>query len=334
MAIKRITVGPFVLRLDKDEVVVVSDRARKTLEEALSRVETPSRIVRLDMAPWEGEGTPSVYEADTYPDGLWAWALFRELPQEVISLADVALCLDIPSWEALREAYVLLAEQTGWRLVHSWKDILPENRVYFTGERHEVDRALRWTLVTDPFCSKDEIIKITGGLTAELDRPPGINLSDLTKKFPTGIVLKPCWGWGSKDVYPFPMGPGCGWMRGHAGVKRDFLSGVLKNGSEELVAKWGNEWLVQPFFPPEPVRAEGRLQFRIWRIFAIRQNLDEPFRLIGGLWNQRPSLKVHGASNTLSGLIVFEEKDRKPTKINPFTPPKKEKYTEAGGWYW
>jgi len=171
-------------------------------------------------------------------------------------------------------------------------------------------------LITDSFCPKHRLANITGGRVVELDKPPGIKTGDLTKEFPNGFVLKPVWGWGSKDVYFLPMGQQYGWLRKHALVDRKFLSQTLKNGSDELVARWGKEWLIQPFFAPEQICDLGVTEFRIWRIFAVRPSLSEPFQLLGGLWNQRRSLRVHGASNTTNGLIVMEGKERKPTEIH------------------
>jgi len=237
MAIERMTIGDFTFVMDRANVVVASDEVRRKLGKALAQFQTSACIVRFDMAPWDGKGeTPPIFEIDTCPDGLWAWRLLAtELPQEVMELAGVALPPG-PRWKG---AYELLASQTGWNIVSSWREVPPGSRVYFTGGPDDVDvealRVKELTLVTDSFCTKAQLVDITGGLVVRLDKAPGLRISDFTKGFPNGFTLKPIGKWGSKGVYPYPAGPQCAWMRGYAGVGRKFLVRVLKFGSEELV---------------------------------------------------------------------------------------------------
>lgn len=295
---REVRIGSFVELLDESDIAVVSCEVARELEKCLLKVQTSSLIVRLDMAPWEGEGTPPIYEVETAPGGIMFWGLFSSFPREAISsLADVGVCLD-PNWE---KAYRLLGSLTGWEIFFSWEEVSPGNRVYFSGGPSEVPRKLlgerKLLLVTDPFSPKTEVLKITGG---ERIAPGGIlALKDLNRKFPDGFVLKPVWGYGSKDVYIYPRGR-YGRMRGRGGTGRKKICELLSTPKKE-------EWLVQPFFPPKMVETGiAQRAFLIWRIYAIRRNREEPFRLLGGLWNLRPHLKVHGASNTITGPVVIE----------------------------
>jgi len=328
MNTRSVAVGRFVQNLDEKDVVVVSSLARKKLEDCLSKINTTTLIARLDMAPWEGEGIPPIYEVEVSPDGLMFWGLFGAFPKNKISpLADIALCIDLP-W---KEAYQLLSELLGWQVVYDWDEISQGSRVYVSADPNDVPGEARsrlergeFSLVTDPFCPKTEAIKITDGLILR----PGDGIAsfgELAKRFPNGFVLKPVWGYGSRDIHMHPIGPSYGYLRSHGGCSRDTIKELLCRPRQE-------DWMLQPFFAPEIIRSFGTTEFRIWRIFAVRQSQSESFKLLGGLWNQRASLKVHGASNTTSGLIEMAGKNRKATPVQG-TQRKPRGEEPSFGWY-
>ncbi len=66
-------------------------------------------------------------------------------------------------------------------------------------------------------------------------------------------------------------------------------------------------YLVQPFRPPQRV---GKSMCRIWRLFGTLNPADGRYKIVGGIWIQRPSTRVslHLAS-TISGLLTVKEEE-------------------------
>lgn len=275
-------VGRFTVQLNEDEVLKVSGAAKRRLEHLLNAFPTKSLIVRLDMSPWDGKGTPPIYEVETAPGGLMF--NFQTFPwHKLRSLAESAVCLDL----AWFPAYEVLAEMTGWRLCRSWNG---SGKLYFSGEKEVVPSTVRPRVITDPWCSKASIIPITGGEV--IDAATSSNFGELIQRYPQGFVVKPIWGWGSRDIYMYPTAkPFSNWAR----PKKEIKAVIARaRGLRDT-------WMIQPFFPPE--RKFIWTEFRIWRVYAIRSTIRSKFELLGGTWNLRPTLKVHGASNTVVGEV-------------------------------
>jgi hypothetical protein len=281
-ATRTMWVGKFKVHLNESVVVRVPFGVRQQLVDLLNGFPTRSMIVRLDMAPWDGRGIPPIYEVETAPGGLM-FNFPGFLWNRLVPLATTAMCLDA-NW---LPAYKLLVEKTGWELAQRWEG---EGPFYFSGEKEAVPEAVKYRVITDPWCSKAEIIPFTGGEVVTADSDVGLGI--LRSKYPKGFVLKPIGGWGSRDVYMYP-------------TERPFSLWAKKGEVKKALARAKNEphvWMIQPFFPPEQV---GFREFRIWRVFAVRGSgaRTKPFRFLGGTWNCRPHPKVHGASNTIVGEV-------------------------------
>lgn len=109
--------------------------------------------------------------------------------------------------------------------------------------------------------------------------------------YPTGLVLKPFRSWGTKNMHvctPLKPWKAMGWTRTRM---RDELRRLRAAGRDR-------DYLVQPFYPPEH---RGKRRARIWRIYAVWT--DGAYRLVGGFWNERASLRVHGASDACLGAL-------------------------------
>lgn len=126
--------------------------------------------------------------------------------------------------------------------------------------------------------------------------------------FPAGFVIKPRRGTGTKDIYA--------WTRRKPFY--DFSASVTKVTAIHAEAcAFPGEWVIQPFIPPEWIAKENfsaaewpscdvhlpKGMCRIWRLFATWNG--ERYEVVGGLWNARRSLRVHGASNTVWGLVTI-----------------------------
>lgn len=281
-------IGPFLLNLDFQHVVEISRFVCQQIENFVGKVPTSSLIVRLDMSPWDGQGDPPVFEVETAAGGLMFWGLFPTFAKETVaSLADAAICL----WQDWQEPYKLLTSLTGWKLYNGWESVSTKARIYIspTGVQ-DVSSERRNQLITDPFCmAKKEGVLVEPGVTPT-------NIGEMRREYPSGFVLKPVSGWGSRDVFIYTNLP----------LFRKWVKTSGKDLTSILRGARGDGWVIQPFFPPEIVNFSFRKLFRIWRIYAVRKSTTEPFRVIGGTWNARPELKVHGASNNLVGAVTVE----------------------------
>lgn len=61
--------------------------------------------------------------------------------------------------------------------------------------------------------------------------------------------------------------------------------------------------IIQKFIPPKEDEIFGRKGWTIWRLFFGWEVKYEKYEFIGGLWNWRPNLRVHGASDAVMGPI-------------------------------
>lgn len=70
---------------------------------------------------------------------------------------------------------------------------------------------------------------------------------------------------------------------------------ILKRLEEKVPYLW------QPFIFPEEEKQEEKKGWTIWRLYFGWEN--EKYTFIGGLWNWRPNLRIHGASDAIFGPI-------------------------------
>lgn len=272
-----------------EEVEVMPHNVLGQLEEVLGAlcVSTTASLVRLDMSPLGG-----IYEVELAPGGLAFWAHFKGgLPAELIQLADFVV---LPfrwrfQWE---KAYRYLCEVTGWQLLFSFEELPPEGKVYASCLKDEVPESFpKDRLITDPWMGK---IVPKGRLLT-----PNDNLKKLLEEFPNGFVLKPSEGWGAKDILiylPPSKYPKDIRKMGHT---QNQVCQVIERVQDGRTRR---TWWVQPFWMPELWNG----YWRIWRIYAVR--LEAKWKVLGGLWNARPSLLVHGASDAVIGLVEVERR--------------------------
>ena len=275
---KTFNVGRFVVNLNEADVVIIPSDVRRRLEAIANKFPTISKIVRFDMAPWDGEGTPPIYEIETAPGGLmfnfpgFPWGKLHQI-------ADTAVCLD-PEW---LPAYHRLQELVGWNVVSWWTT---PGKLFFSGNFDDVPPEV--SIVTDPWCSKANMISITGGEIVGADTSK--NFGVLNSKYPEGFVVKPVWGWGSADIHMYPRRS----PFSNYGRPKSEMRDVIRTAQANC-----KQWMIQPFFAPEQISIWH--EFRIWRVYAVR--IGGNFELLGGTWNCRPTIKVHGASDNLVGEV-------------------------------
>jgi hypothetical protein len=304
----RLVLGKFNAGISSHKMPISQPVALR-LEELINRgihLKTQSLIVRLDMAPWSGEGTAPIYELESAPGGLMTWGVVRsklailfcqKFPEkyhrilvsfatsgtmlnQIRRLADTAVCLH-PDWYL---PYDLLARQTGWNIYHDW-NVPAKSRVYFSGTDNEVERS-NGILQTDPNASKNHILELTGGEVFDPEEIRKLTIDHLLQNYPEGFVIKPLNGWGARHVYIWTVSEHR--RRGHT------RSRIVREINDR-----DHQWMVQPYFEPK-FHNEG---FVAWRIYAVRSNSAESFKIVGGVWNWRKSLIVHGATDSVFGEV-------------------------------
>ncbi len=317
---RTVTLGKYQVNVTEECERVPRVVIRK-LSRVLRRVNklTSSLLVRVDMAPWYFDTkVPPIYEVETAPGGIWMFALFQQehvLFRLASSLSvSYGVCSD-PNW---KEAYDLLAPY--FRIVDSPFDCGEKGRIYWSALPDEV-RCLpeSWKsfvlsrLITDPLASKKELLKTLGLILSEDEVQHLVGLlsslssmkmktdeicSFLKSYYPNlnGVVAKPNDGWGSKGIIIFPFDS----------QLRKQVSGC--STITKLTNTLSNfEQVVQPFFKPREEVVDGKTYYKIWRLFFFRKNREEEWRYLGGIWNSRANLIVHGASDSLFGPVVIKD---------------------------
>jgi len=91
-------------------------------------------------------------------------------------------------------------------------------------------------------------------------------------------------------------------------LRKEFLgngvSGVSTQSRIKRTLEKKIPYLVQPFIPPQKEEIEGKKGYTIWRIFFGWNNPRQGYCFLGGLWNWRPNLRIHGASDAVFGLLM------------------------------
>ena len=268
----------------------------------------PSLLVRVDMPPMKlnaarrQEEFPGFYEVESNPAGYGVayltgvnlWSRISEslvdlnilkvgygaAPSRADQLADLRLFMQtMPSWIETTE--IDISSLSVDSRIPLWLRAGQE-------DMHLLEKLYSRCLLLhqDGGGRKDYLCSIGGAkLLADCDDP--------FREFGDGFALKPVSGWGSQGVEVWTSLKA--WYR--SGTTRTRMTRVIESIQEQ---KKTGEFLVQPFLPPEI--HENR--FRIWRVYAVWHPSGE-YRVIRGVWSERPSLRVHGASDTIEGPIVL-----------------------------
>ncbi len=248
---------------------------------------TSSLIVRLDMAPVTTmqQGSPlPIYEVEAKPGISLALQLGPHLREPLRRLMDVAMLTPrYTPWRPAYDAFDIIDIPVHER----WEDIPDNARIYVSCEEGEVPPDRRRQLVTDPFADKHICFPISGGRIIG----PSDTLEQLQNEFLGGFAVKPLTGWGAREVVIYAPHD-----RHHGSTERAIRKVLESHAANDPL-------IVQPFYPPARNERFGSL---IWRVYAVRDSVQEPFRLIGGMWNARTSksLIVHGASDAVFGPLT------------------------------
>jgi len=203
----------------------------------------------------------------------------------------------------------VLNEEFRMRL-DSIKKTWPPFDVVISKQRKGSDDAL-WTNVTDLETASGLILaraepdetdfhevesKLVSSLRRKGDKSYGLQLgmwdkvhSQTDLNWETPFVLKPLQGSKTRDVQIWHPQE----LRGRSTKSK--ISRVFDQHSEGMYR--------QPFHPPVELKLNGETYYMIYRVFFGYNLENHNWEYLSGLWNARPNLKIHGASDAIFGPI-------------------------------
>ncbi|MCL5004034.1 MAG: hypothetical protein M1352_02060 [Patescibacteria group bacterium] len=248
---------------------------------ARTQLGIPSLIVRLDMAP-NGHRL-NLYEIEERPAGIGI--SYRHNPQFKRLLEEVR---------------------------KSW----PKVSVIASPQRHSIDDHL-WTRVLKLGRHGDELVLIraepdesefhglesysVSSLKEKGNKSYGLNMK-LWQLVAAGdelpwdeaFVLKPVQGSKCRDIeFWIPKGHPLYGTRGSS----------TRTAVGKTLSRCGQMYL-QPFVEPVNLNGDGKMKM-IYRVFFGFDLRRTQWKCLGGMWNARPNLRIHGASDSLFGSVTI-----------------------------
>jgi len=118
------------------------------------------------------------------------------------------------------------------------------------------------------------------------------NLAAYLEQHKAGVVLKEIGGWGTRNVEIL--------ARQQPHKKKSITQARLVKQIDRIFEYDDpSRYLLQAFVPPTAV--DGG--FMMWRVMGVYDAHSDRYRVVGGLWNWRRSLKLHGADDAVFGQI-------------------------------
>ncbi len=109
-----------------------------------------------------------------------------------------------------------------------------------------------------------------------------------------GFALKPTQGSKCHDVHI---------VAGEGARKED---GSTRKKVLETLQQRGRMYL-QPYIPPKQMIIHNKKHYQIWRVYFGFDPETREWVPLGGAWNARRSLRVHGASDTIFGNVIVAD---------------------------
>lgn len=265
---------------------------------ALERWQVPSFAVRFDMPPMNEE--VALYEVEANPAGFYlaecaGVPVFEQISDALRQLSIHEIGFGVaPSRSDQREEHMGLMRGLADRGIHTFEvgmESLPDVPLWLRAGQDDIedlgDNIRNCLILHHDGGGHKKYLVASGRAKLLRDCPHPFH------EYPDGFVVKALAGWGTKRFDPWcPHDP---WKKGST------TSTKMANHVDHLV-EWGDggNYLVQPFLPP--LYRDG--QFRIWRLAAVWT--PNGYRLIGGWWSERNSLRNHGANDTVSGPLFVQ----------------------------
>jgi len=262
----------------------------------------PTILCRVDMAPFNAgeEIDKKVYEVEARPAGLGVMTKIspgfvenlKAMWKPLKSVGTIVL----PSRDTAKDDTLIFSKAMGWQWIKisSLGPLSP----YLWVRGGKTDKKMIDSLNLEE--------RALAPVTAHGDKTYllKMGLATLVKdihqlSMMESFVVKPLYGSKARKIliyYPL--------MPGYPGVYRwNTIRKILEEKKEE-------RFIVQPFILPAREKMKIRINkakrpggFVIWRLFFAYDFNDEQWRFVGGAWNWRPSLLVHGAPDAVFGSL-------------------------------
>lgn len=250
-------------------------------------LDIPSPIIRVDMAPVEREEDIQgfIYEVEVRPAGL---GVMLSLTPEKVKQWESALifCQGFVSIESSVQDDKIAAEIL--KLPY-YTEVPQDIGPYWvrTNYRNGKIACLEdFSLVPiRQDGDKSYLVKLGMAEMAKIDK------LDWSKPF----VVKPLMGSKMEEIEIYVP----------SFLQKEFGSaGVSTMSRVKRTISNGRPYLVQRFISPKEEYIDGKKGWTIWRIYF---GWHGKYRFIGGLWNWRPNLRIHGATDAVMGVIETEQ---------------------------
>lgn len=263
---------------------------------AVENLNVPTILCRVDLAPFEAGESPEngVYEIEARPAGfgilLSLFPEFEFVRKFWEPLAPVGAVV-LGSREIAAEDTRVFSKAMGWKWFkpqHCGNGISP--CMWARGSRlddESVDLSRLERRALAPVTSHgDKTYLLKMGLATPVDSPDEL-------PWDTPFVVKPQKGSKSDDV-----------LLWHPQEKKKKTSGLYTKTKITKTLRQDRPFIRQPFMLPQVEAHHDKRGFTIWRVYFGYDVRASKWRFAGGLWNWRPCLKVHGASDSLFGPLA------------------------------
>ncbi len=263
---------------------------------AVQNLNVPTILCRVDLVPF-GQGDPpekGLFEIEARPAG---FGILLKL---------------FPEFEGIRKFWEPLAP-VGAVVLESRNVAAEDTRVF--------SKAMGWTWFEPQHCGNG-IAKHVWARGSELD-DKSVDLSKLEER-----ALAPLTSHGDKTYLlkmglatpvhssedlpwdtPFVVKPQKGSksdcvLLWHPQEKKKKVNGLCTRTKITKTLNQDRPFVHQPFMFPQAEIHNDKHGFTIWRIYFGYDVRSSKWRFAGGLWNWRPCLKVHGASDSIAGGLI------------------------------
>ncbi len=265
---------------------------------AVERLDIPTILCRIDMAPLSGtekKVEEKIYEIESQPAGMGITTKLGSLDFIVkemwSSLGQIGI--NVPSSQrSLKEEDRIFAHAMGWKWIESINDIssLP-SLLWIRGRGEELSSEILQRALSPITSHPDKTYLLGIGLAETIE-----DVDNLPWK--EGFVVKPLYGTECHNVLLWEPEEK---KRETSGIHTRTKIQKILNGKEE-------KFIVQPFIFPQQEKIEEETGWTIWRLFFAYDVSGKSWKFMGGLWNWRPCLKIHGASDAKIGGLISKSK--------------------------
>ncbi|HOK35426.1 MAG TPA: hypothetical protein PLL80_02250 [Candidatus Pacearchaeota archaeon] len=248
----------------------------------------PSPIVRVDMAPALRAGTVRnyIYEIEVRPGGLGI--LLYLMPERIRQWKKIlSMCKGFVSIESSIQDDKLVTDLLN---IPYYEEVPTETEGPYWIRSNQRDGKV---------ASLEKIslvpIKLDGDKTYLVKLKMAEKLDKERFNWFLPFVVKPLVGSKMKGVEIYLPSA----LKKELGAGSSTRSRILRTISN------GEPYIIQRFILPKEEWKNNIKGWTIWRLFFGWE--DNKYQFAGGLWNWRPTLRVHGASDAIMGSIKIDE---------------------------